>query len=108
MVLVSSNYFGRASKLLFPIRHRPALTPDQQDFSHAGTWATEPHVDRLDTFVIENDPILSPIHQAGAAMNAANRENAASVGNENADEAVELLRASLHRKVPKELSTSAI
>lgn len=35
-------------------------------------------------------------------MNAADQENAASVGNENADEAVELLRASLHRKVSKE------
>ncbi|GAM38664.1 hypothetical protein TCE0_033f09569 [Talaromyces pinophilus] len=79
--------------------HQPVLTPDQHDFSHAGGWATEPHAD---TFVIENDPILSPIHRAGADMNAANRENAASVGNENADEAVELLRASLHRKVPKE------
>ncbi|KUL84397.1 hypothetical protein ZTR_08835 [Talaromyces verruculosus] len=83
----------------FAHQHRPVLTPDQHDFSHAGGWATEPHVD---TFVIENDSILSPIHRAGADMNAANRENAASVGNENADEAVELLRASLHRKVPKE------
>jgi hypothetical protein len=69
---------------------------------HNQAKPAEPHGD---TFVIENNPILSTIHRASTAMNTANRENAGPVGTE---EAVELLRASLHRKAPKEQSTSTI
>uniref|UniRef100_A0A093V7K2 Uncharacterized protein n=1 Tax=Talaromyces marneffei PM1 TaxID=1077442 RepID=A0A093V7K2_TALMA len=70
-----------------------------QDLMHAGSWATiEP---RTDPFGIENDPILSPIHRAGATTDSARQgtETTDCSGRENTEEAVGILRASLHHKV---------
>lgn len=81
----------------FPIRSSTqtlSAVPDRsaQDLRLVGSWAAaNPDAD---TFVIEHDPILSPI-----AINTANREN------QNA-EAVGVLRASLHREVPEDQSES--
>ncbi|EEA22137.1 hypothetical protein TMatcc_008434 [Talaromyces marneffei ATCC 18224] len=79
--------------------HQQTLSADQQDLMHAGSWATiEP---RTDPFGIENDPILSPIHRAGATTDSARQgtETTDCSGRENTEEAVGILRASLHHKV---------
>jgi hypothetical protein len=96
MAIVSSVWKPLAN---FLFRHRQVLSPDQQDFSLAGFWA--PIEPRPDTFVIENEPILSPIHRAGAAVNSTRQgtQTTARVGNGNTDDAVRILRASLHREV---------
>lgn len=68
--------------------------PDRavEDLRLIGSWAAaNPNPD---AFVIEHDPILSPV-----AINAANRENQNT-------EAVGVLRASLRREVPEEKSAS--
>ncbi|RAO72623.1 uncharacterized protein BHQ10_008635 [Talaromyces amestolkiae] len=82
----------------FAHEHRRAVTPDQHDSSHAGSWATV--APQADPSLIENEPILSPIHRAGAAINVANQKNA---GNDNT-EAVGIFKASLHREGAKEQS----
>ncbi|EED13994.1 hypothetical protein TSTA_102240 [Talaromyces stipitatus ATCC 10500] len=76
----------------FARQHRLALAADQQDLAHAGSWAT---IGRLDD--IGNDSMLSPNYQAGTAVDSARRGN--GLASSVVDEAVELLRASLHRKV---------
>ncbi|KUL84398.1 hypothetical protein ZTR_08834 [Talaromyces verruculosus] len=71
---------------------------DERDFSLVGSWAAavDPH-----TILIEIDPILSPIHRVGPVVDFArnNTETTDRNGSENTDEAVGILRASLHRKV---------
>uniref|UniRef100_A0A093V1C4 Uncharacterized protein n=1 Tax=Talaromyces marneffei PM1 TaxID=1077442 RepID=A0A093V1C4_TALMA len=74
--------------------YQQALSADQQDFIHAGSWDTiEPH---SDTFIIENDSILSPTYRNGAAVEPASRANGEDT---EGGEAVGLFRASQHRKV---------
>lgn len=76
----------------------PRLPADEQDLSLVGSWAAgvDPRI-----VLIENDPILSPIHRVGPVVVPARQgtETTDRNGNENTDEAVEVLRASLHRKV---------
>lgn len=96
VALVSSNCFGRHLNFFHPIRHRQALTPDRHDFSYADSWAVIGP--QADPSLIENEPILSPIHRGGAAIDAANGENAKN-GN---TEAVGIFKASLHREVSEE------
>lgn len=100
MAALVSSSFRRHLNFIHPIRHRGALTLDQHDSSHAGSWATI--APQAEPSLVENEPILSQIHRAGAAINAANRVNAE---NDNT-EAVAILKASLHREGPKEQSGS--
>ncbi|RAO72622.1 uncharacterized protein BHQ10_008634 [Talaromyces amestolkiae] len=74
--------------------------PDhQQDLSQMGSWDTpiEPFVH---TLVIGNDFILSPNYPSGTAVNATDGflGSVAEVG-DTKEEAVELLRANLRRKL---------
>lgn len=71
---------------------------DEQDLSLNGSWAAgvDPH-----TVLIENDPILSSIHRVGTVVDFArnNTETTDRNGGQTTEEAVGILRASLHRKV---------
>lgn len=81
------------------MRTLPRLSADEQDLSLIGSW--NPAVDRHDIVLIEDDPILSPVHRISAAVDSArnNTETTDRNGSENTEEAVGILRASLHRKV---------
>ncbi|RAO72624.1 uncharacterized protein BHQ10_008636 [Talaromyces amestolkiae] len=71
-------------------------TRGAHDLRLVGSWA-DPNPD---TLLIENDPILSPIRRAGAAVDYTKNETGTTDhdGRENPEEAVGILRTSLHRE----------
>lgn len=84
----------------FPIRYNRVPFPDhQQDLSQMGSWDT-PIEPFAHTLVIGNDFILSPNYPSGTAVNATDGflGPVAEVG-DTKEEAVELLRANLRRKL---------